>query len=883
MAELQDRLTEALAGRYAIERELGRGGMATVFLAEDVKHHRKVAVKVLHPDLAQALGAERFLREIEIAASLRHPHILPLYDSGQADVGTETGRPGAGPFLYYVMPYVEGDTLRTRLARERQLPIDDALRISREVADALSYAHARGVVHRDIKPENILLEAGHAVVADFGIAKAVASAGQATALTATGMSVGTPSYMSPEQSAGDPELDGRSDLYSLGCVLYEMLTGQPPFSGATVESVVRQHVLTPPPPVTQFRPAVPASVADAVARALAKNPADRFNPVGQFASALSEAAHAAPTATPTATESPRRRWAGWAAAALLLIAGAAVAWALLRDGPAEGDPSIAVLPFVQVGDTASAMAIGMHAEIVTQLTKTPGLRVASRSSALEYGGSGKREADIAAELGVTTLLTGSVQQAGDQVRFSLALSDPAAGRQLWAESYDRRLTAENLFAMQAEVAREVAAAMQLRLSPAQEAELARPQTTDLTALDLYYRAIPYWDVRFPAGDTITVRLLEEAVARDSGFVAAWALLAQARSWLLRTGAAADTLPALAAVNRVRALAPASLDYHLARGYYLYYALAEYEAALAEFDAVDRLAPNSSEILLARSLLLRRLGRWDESLALQMRAAELDPRNARVTIDIADTYRFLRRYAESERAYDRTLTLAPATPRALVGKFRLLQFEIGDTARAARFAEQAVPLLTADVGAAMQAGVLMYRRDSAAALAMIDRADLTDISMVVTPPLLVRVLLLGRGRSRSGTAVANQLLRLADSVLVGYRSRGPRDPFANAALAEVMGALALALRGDSAAAIARGSAAVRGFPIERDAIEGPGLQRWLAAVYATAGRHEESIAILRRLLAMPSNLGWGELRFDPLWDPLRGSAGFAALLRGLPTI
>src|SRR5580765_8396597 len=276
------RLTAALADRYRIERELGAGGMATVYLAQDLKHHRPVAIKVLHPELAAALGPERFLREIEISARLRHPHIVPLYDSGEA-----------GGFLYYVMPQVEGESLRDRLRREKQLPLDDALQIAREVADALSYAHSRGVIHRDIKPENILLESGHAVVADFGIARAVSAAGH-DRLTATGMSIGTPMYMSPEQAAGETDLDGRSDLYSLACVLYEMLSGQPPFVGPTAANVVHQHLTVEARPISQLRPAVPPAIADVLARALAKNPADRFSPAAHFATALSASApHAA--------------------------------------------------------------------------------------------------------------------------------------------------------------------------------------------------------------------------------------------------------------------------------------------------------------------------------------------------------------------------------------------------------------------------------------------------------------------------------------------------------------------------------------------------------------------------------------------------------------
>jgi tetratricopeptide (TPR) repeat protein len=289
MSESLERLTAALADRYTVIREAGRGGMATVYLAEDAKHGRNVAIKVVKSELAEALGPERFLREIEISARLDHPHILPLYDSGEA-----------GGFLYYVMPYVEGESLRDRLNREKQLPLEDALQIAREVADALSYAHSRDVIHRDIKPENILLAGGHARVADFGIARAIKAAG-GERLTQTGMSIGTPLYMSPEQAAGSSDLDGRSDLYSLGCVLFEMLAGQTPFTGSA-ESMVHQHLTAAPPNITTLRPAVPASVSAALMRVLSKTPADRFSPAAQFAEALGPAGPAttaAPTRAPT--------------------------------------------------------------------------------------------------------------------------------------------------------------------------------------------------------------------------------------------------------------------------------------------------------------------------------------------------------------------------------------------------------------------------------------------------------------------------------------------------------------------------------------------------------------------------------------------------------
>jgi len=309
--EIPTPLADALEGRYRLERELGRGGMATVYLAEDLKHHRHVALKVLKPELAGILGPERFLREIEVAARLRHPHILPLYDSGEA-----------GGFLYYVMPLVEGESLRDRLSREKQLPVDESLAITGQVADALAYAHRHGVIHRDVKPENILLESGHAVVADFGIALAVSAAG-GDRLTETGLTLGTPLYMSPEQAAGSRELDGRSDLYSLGCVLYEMLAGEPPFTGPTVQSVVHQHVAVEPRIITQVRPAVSGEVATTLARALAKAPADRWRSAEEFRSRL--ARQDTPSAPlPAAVPRRGRRALVIAVAAIALLAVVAV-------------------------------------------------------------------------------------------------------------------------------------------------------------------------------------------------------------------------------------------------------------------------------------------------------------------------------------------------------------------------------------------------------------------------------------------------------------------------------------------------------------------------------------------------------------------------------
>src|SRR5437870_2534799 len=330
--DLLARLQAALADRYTIERELGRGGMATVYLAQDRKHHRQVAIKVLKPELAAALGPERFLREIDTAARLNHPHILPLHDSGEAE-----------GFLFYVMPYVEGESLRDRLSHEKQLPLGNALQIAREVADALSYAHSHDVVHRDIKPENILLEAGHAVVSDFGIARAITAAAGGN-LTETGIAVGTPGYMSPEQGAASARVDERSDIYSLGCVLYEMLAGEPPYTGPSAESIVRQHLAAAPPRVSPMRAATPPAIEEAIMRALAKTPADRFATAAEFVEAL-----AAPAQRMRDPGRRTSRLAAWAGLAATLLAAAAGLFVLSRPhgtralaGPTG--QSIAVLP-----------------------------------------------------------------------------------------------------------------------------------------------------------------------------------------------------------------------------------------------------------------------------------------------------------------------------------------------------------------------------------------------------------------------------------------------------------------------------------------------------------------------------------------------------------
>ena len=343
-----DRLSASLADRYRIERELGAGGMATVYLGHDLKHDRKVALKVLRPELSAVIGADRFLVEIKTTANLQHPHILALYDSGQVD-GT----------VFYVMPFVEGESLRDRLEREKQLPVGDAVRIAIEIAGALDYAHRHGVIHRDIKPENILLHDGRALVADFGIALAASRTGGSARMTETGMSLGTPHYMSPEQALGERNLDARTDVYALGCVLHEMLAGEPPFSGPNAQAIIARVMSSEPEPVTALRKTVPEYVADAILTALSKLPADRFASAAEFATALG-GTPAATTSRSTALRmarekrSPVAKRVLWPAALLVAVAAALWGWLRPRD-TVDYPPSRLAILTPQLGDAGAGL------------------------------------------------------------------------------------------------------------------------------------------------------------------------------------------------------------------------------------------------------------------------------------------------------------------------------------------------------------------------------------------------------------------------------------------------------------------------------------------------------------------------------------------------
>src|SRR5437773_3851684 len=509
------RLQAALADRYTIERELGRGGMATVYLAQDRKHHRQVAIKVLKPELAAALGPERFLQEIEIAARLHHPHVLPLYDSGEAD-----------GFVYFVMPFVEGESLRDRLHREKQLPLDEALQIAREVADALSFAHGHDVVHRDIKPENILLEAGHAVVSDFGIARAITAAAGGN-LTETGIALGTPGYMSPEQGAASARVDERSDIYSLGCVLYEMLAGEPPYTGPSAESIVRQHLAAAPPRVSAMRAAVPPAIDEAIVRALAKTPADRFATAAEFVEALAAPAH-------RVRDTGRRtsRLAAGAGLAATLLAAAAGLFVLSRP---HGTPalagrtgqSIAVLPFVNVSGAPQEeyLSDGISEELINALSKLPQLQVVARPTSFVFKGKNEDVRQIGQALQVATVLGGSVRRAANRLRVAAQLTDARNGYNLWSETYDREMG--DVFAVEDEISHAIMRALQVQLASGDSVALLRRPPRDPEAYELYLKGRYFYYKGGVRAVQQALAYFQQALAHDSNYALAYAGIADA--------------------------------------------------------------------------------------------------------------------------------------------------------------------------------------------------------------------------------------------------------------------------------------------------------------------------------------------------------------------
>jgi TolB-like protein/Tfp pilus assembly protein PilF len=648
-------ITEALSGRYRVERELGRGGMAIVYLARDLRHDRQVAIKVLRVELAHVLGPERFLREIETAARLQHPLILPVFDSGAA--ASQDGR--AAQCLWYAMPFIAGESLRDRMSRERQMAVEEAVRIGGEVAQALGYAHAQGVVHRDIKPENILLSDGHAIVADFGLARAVSSAGDER-LTETGLSLGTPAYMSPEQAAAEPNLDGRSDLYALGCVLYEMLAGQPPFTGSTAQAILARHAIDPVPRLRTVRATVPAGVEEAISRALNKVPADRFASAEEFSAALSRGA--------ASKAADRRAWRLVLGGATVAVTGLMLLTTIHSSG--RGPPgvanagaikSLAILPFNNLtGDTAQVyLAQGLTNQLVTSLAQLSALRVINLKGAKEV------TVQLVKELGLDAVLAGSLQRAGDDVHITVQLTSATTNQALWAHGYDGELS--GILDLQAEVARSVAGKIGASMTRQERARLTaeRPAVSP-AAYEAYVRG-SYFESKVTKPDVRKgIGYFQQAINADPAYAAACAGLAHCYNLLgyYSMEAPEEVFPQARAAN-LRAL---ELDSMLAEAHgelawtQFYYGW-DFVAAEREFRRALELDPKWANGHGGYGLFLTAMNRTDDAIAELKRAQELDPLTPINNAAIARPYYNARRYAEAIAQSRKTLELDSTFHRA----------------------------------------------------------------------------------------------------------------------------------------------------------------------------------------------------------------------------
>jgi serine/threonine protein kinase/Tfp pilus assembly protein PilF len=579
-----ERLRTALSQLYTIDRELGRGGMATVYLAQDCKHERLVALKVLHPELAASLGPDRFLREIKTAARLNHPHILPLHDSGEAD-----------GFLYYVMPYVEGESLRERLEREEFLSVEETVGLTRGIASALDYAHRHGIIHRDIKPENLMLYEGEAMVADFGIAKAVSAAGSET-LTQTGMMVGTPAYVSPEQAAGETNLDGRSDQYSLACVVYEMLSGQRPFTGATPQSILAKRFTEPVKPIRSVRSTIPENVEKALSKAMSTEADGRYRTAGLFAQALASTSLTTPTDTAT-----------------------------MPQPVVSSAKSIAVLPFTNMSADAENeyFTDGMAEEIINALSKIQSLRVASRTASFAFKGKNEDIAEIGKKLKVSTFLEGSVRKMGSRLRITAQLVNVADGYHLWSERYDREM--EDIFAIQDDISQAIVRALRVILSEGEKKQIEKARAVNVQAYDYYLRGRQYFHQLRRKSLEYARQMFSKAIEIDPEYARAYAGVADCYSLLYTYFDAREfnLRQADAASRKALELEPELAEAHVARG--LAVSLSKkFDEAEKEFETAIRLDPQMYEATYWFGRARLSQGRFDEAVKLLERAAALRP-------------------------------------------------------------------------------------------------------------------------------------------------------------------------------------------------------------------------------------------------------------------
>ena len=892
MADFRAAIQAALVDRYRVERELGHGGMATVYLAHDLRHDRPVALKVLHPELAASVGSERFQREIRLVARLQHPHILSIHDSGEV-----AGDASTPPLLWFAMPFVEGESLRDQLARERQLPLEDAVRIGREAADALEYAHRHGVVHRDIKPENILLSAGHALVADFGIARALADQADSK-LTETGTTLGTPAYMSPEQAAGERSVDHRSDIYSLACVLFEAIAGEPPFTGPTAQSIIARRFTETPRPLRELRETVPAAVERAVAKALARSPADRYGSAAEFARALAEAttgsmpAEAArpatvPTAPTMATAAqpvPRqtRRFPGTAALAIGFVLGLGVLFGWLRShghgGDTPGDlKRLAVLPFENLGAGEDEyFADGVTDEVRGKLASLAGLQVIARSSSGQYKKTTKSPQEIGRELGVDYLLTGTVRwekgAAGNRVRVSPELIQVGTAATTWQQPFDASIT--DVFQVQADIAGRVAEALDVALGAPQKETLAEKPTENLAAYEAFLKG-------------------EEA---GQGIAAADPRAHPPRHRILRPGGGARldvragvgaALPrTLLRLQRRHAHCRRTRTAPAARrrgpsawrrgarrsssrcGDYQQFVRTDYAAALAAYEAGLAEGAGRRRAAERHGRAEQSLGRWEASAEHFARANAVDPRSALNARRQALALLWLQRYPEADAALDRGLAVAPSIAAALLGPRPWSGWRRATSRALGRCIKTARPEVEPT---AMVSNLATY----------------WDLFWILDEPqqqLLLRLTpsAFDDDRGAWGIALAATYHLRGDQpgpaptpTRPRPRSRSRSRPRRTMPSSTSSWAPRSRTRAEGRGG-APGEESLEMAPITKDAYSGAYNQHQLARIYILVGEPDKALDQLEPLLKLPYYLTPAWLRIDPTFEPLRSNPRFQRL-------
>jgi eukaryotic-like serine/threonine-protein kinase len=682
LSELLKLVSTALADQYRVSHTVGTGGMGVVFHAVDLKHERPVAIKILKPELASSQWSARFLREIQIASKLQHPNILALYDSGQTDA-----------FLYYVMPFVAGESLRARLKREGKLPLAEAVRLVREVAEGLGYAHELGVVHRDIKPENILLSSGHALVCDFGIARALTLAASDSPITEPGLAFGTPAYMSPEQFTGTTDLDGRTDIYALGCVLFEVLAGIPPFQGPTSVSILVQHSTAHPPSLRRFRSDVPPSLEHTITRALAKVPDQRFRTAAELIAALDLSPDSLRHAEP------------------------------VRTGMV-----VAVLPFANLsGDPATEyLSDGISEELMQALAEIEGLRVVGRTSAFAFKGKREDVRDIGERLRADVIVDGSVRVEGDRIRISAQLVNAADGYQLWSGRYQR--PAGDTFVIEDDIANTIAGVLRQRLSPGREIASAPtpvptpPARRDPVAHEAYLKGRYHWAKRTEEAITSAIVWFERAIARAPEDAAAHAALADAHLTLSIYGACpaqSAMAKAKASAEQALALDPKSAEAHAALG--SVDALFEWAWRRAEehFRLALELKPGYPTAHQWHAMhALAPLGRLGDARNALEHARELDPLSPAILTSLGAVSLFERQWDRAVRELLDVIDLEPSFAAAhyFLGQAQLWRGEgaeaEGELARAASLAGRSVETLA---GLAYAQGVSSHRAEATAVL------------------------------------------------------------------------------------------------------------------------------------------------------------------------